>query len=68
MKEINAHYHQVQVCLVLSQVALSLSFSLGNKHKLCGTCSGCTAPDCRSCDNCFDMKKYDGPGKKKKCC
>ena len=34
----------------------------------CGTCSGCTAVNCKICTFCLDMKKYGGPGKMKQCC
>ena len=31
-------------------------------------CEGCCAKDCGVCITCKDMKKYGGPGKKKKAC
>ena len=31
-------------------------------------CEGCLAKDCGVCINCKDMKRYGGPGKKKKAC
>ena len=34
----------------------------------CGNCKACTAPDCRKCVYCLDMKKYGGPGTKKQRC
>ena len=34
----------------------------------CGECSACITTDCGKCDSCKDMKKFGGPGKKKKCC
>ena len=34
----------------------------------CGNCKSCTAPDCRKCVYCLDMKKYGGPGTKKQRC
>jgi len=34
----------------------------------CGSCKACTAPDCRKCVYCLDMKKYGGPGTKKQRC
>ena len=36
--------------------------------KCCGECSGCVATDCGSCITCKDMKKFGGPGRKKRCC
>ena len=34
----------------------------------CMKCEGCSAKDCGVCITCKDMKKYGGPGKKKKEC
>jgi len=34
----------------------------------CGSCSGCTTPDCGVCRNCVDNPKFGGPGAKKKAC
>ncbi|RXG72610.1 hypothetical protein Avbf_06314 [Armadillidium vulgare] len=34
----------------------------------CNKCPGCTTPNCRECVHCLDMKKYGGPGTKKKPC
>ena len=31
-------------------------------------CSGCNAEDCGNCSNCKDMKRFGGPGTKKKAC
>ena len=31
-------------------------------------CEGCLRLDCRSCVYCKDMRKYGGPGRKKKGC
>ena len=42
--------------------------NIGAGTKRCGECSGCVAMDCGSCINCKDMKKFGGPGRKKKCC
>ncbi|MPC17370.1 Histone-lysine N-methyltransferase 2B [Portunus trituberculatus] len=38
------------------------------KTQWCGKCPGCTTPNCLKCSNCLDMKKYGGPGTKKKPC
>ena len=38
------------------------------KAKRCGECRNCTTNDCGTCVYCSDMKKYWGPGKKKKNC
>jgi hypothetical protein len=34
----------------------------------CGSCTGCTTPDCGVCRNCIDNPKFGGPGAKKKAC
>ena len=34
----------------------------------CGHCIACTEPDCGVCSSCKDMKKFGGPGRKKKAC
>lgn len=34
----------------------------------CGSCTGCTTPDCGVCRNCVDNPKFGGPGAKKKAC
>lgn len=34
----------------------------------CGQCTGCKMEECGSCAYCKDMKKFGGPGKKKKAC
>ena len=31
-------------------------------------CEECKAKDCGSCSNCKDMRKFGGPGRKKKAC
>ena len=46
----------------------SIFIIIGKKHTNCGKCSGCKAIDCKICTNCKDMRKYGGPGKKKKRC
>ncbi|XP_065893425.1 uncharacterized protein [Dysidea avara] len=39
----------------------------GKKRSWC-KCSGCVQDDCGDCCNCKDMKRFGGPGKKKKRC
>ena len=34
----------------------------------CGSCSGCVAKECGTCNFCKDMKKFGGPGRLKKAC
>ncbi len=43
---------------------------MGKKPVLgqCGQCDGCLQEDCSQCIQCLDMKKFGGPGKKKKAC
>ena len=43
-------------------------FQVLRKTQWCGKCLGCTTPNCLQCVNCLDMKKYGGPGTKKKPC
>ena len=38
------------------------------RKKRCGQCHGCTLPDCAKCSYCKDMRKFGGPGRKKKGC
>ena len=38
------------------------------RARRCGECSNCKRDDCGTCMYCSDMKKYRGPGKKKRCC
>ena len=44
----------------------------GRKHlhvRRCGQCEGCLRlDDCGQCAECLDMKKFGGPGRKKKAC
>ena len=39
----------------------------GMKRLRCD-CTGCSRSDCGDCNYCKDMKKFGGPGKKKKRC
>jgi hypothetical protein len=34
----------------------------------CGKCTACTRPECGFCKNCIDMKKFGGPGIRKRAC
>ena len=34
----------------------------------CNECEGCLTPECRECHYCLNMKKYGGPGTKKRPC
>ena len=40
---------------------------LGVKRPRC-SCEGCSLSDCGVCNNCCDMKKFGGPGRKKQRC
>ena len=33
----------------------------------CGQCEACSAPNCGKCVYCLDMRRFGGPGHKKKC-
>lgn len=50
---------------LLKQTSLHL---LGTRKRKCGKCDGCVMETCGMCNNCKDMRKYGGPGKKKKGC
>ena len=41
---------------------------VGKKRSRCGNCIPCTLQDCGKCTYCLDMKKFGGPGRKKRCC
>ena len=46
-----------------------VSLNTGTKRaRRCGECSPCKRDDCGECVYCVDMKKFGGPGRKKKCC
>ena len=50
---------------------LKFSFELhcySGVRKRCGECIACTRDDCKDCASCKNMKKYGGPGTKKRCC
>ncbi|XP_063610138.1 uncharacterized protein LOC134784037, partial [Penaeus indicus] len=49
-------------------VTTTASGKVLRKTQWCNKCPGCTTPNCRKCVNCLDMKKYGGPGTKKKPC
>ena len=38
------------------------------KRKRCGSCEGCTRPDCGICKCCMDKPRFGGLGKRKQCC
>ena len=40
----------------------------GKRKRACGYCQSCKSQDCGVCLNCRDMKKFGGPGRKKKKC
>lgn len=40
----------------------------GKRRKRCNECPGCTREDCGTCENCKDMRKFGGLGRKKQCC
>ncbi|KAG7166224.1 histone-lysine N-methyltransferase trithorax-like, partial [Homarus americanus] len=49
-------------------VTTTASGKVLRKTQWCNKCPGCTTPNCLKCVNCLDMKKYGGPGTKKKPC
>nr|XP_053656993.1 uncharacterized protein LOC128705920 isoform X2 [Cherax quadricarinatus] len=49
-------------------VTTTASGKVLRKTQWCNKCPGCTTPNCLKCSNCLDMKKYGGPGTKKKPC
>lgn len=46
----------------------NICINAGHKRGRCGECSPCKKEDCGKCIYCLDMKKFGGPGQKKKCC
>ena len=38
------------------------------RRNRCKECPACTAPNCKKCHYCLDMKIYGGPGLKRKTC
>ena len=38
------------------------------RRSRCNDCPPCRMVNCGRCENCLDMKKFDGPGKKKQAC
>ncbi|XP_068215279.1 histone-lysine N-methyltransferase 2A-like [Palaemon carinicauda] len=54
-----------EVVTVLQKAA---SGKILQKTMWCNKCTGCNTPNCRKCVNCLDMKKFGGPGTKKKPC
>jgi len=39
--------------------------SKGKRCKRCNECAGCKQEDCGTCENCKDMRKFGGLGRKK---
>ena len=46
----------------------STGVSYMKRKRRCGRCHECTTQDCGACSNCKDMKRFGGPGTKKKAC
>lgn len=40
----------------------------GGKRRRCGSCTGCTTPNCGECAKCRDMPAFGGPGKMRQSC
>ncbi|KAK7079931.1 hypothetical protein SK128_001899 [Halocaridina rubra] len=64
-KEGNLKKRRREVVTVTEKAA---SGKILRKTVWCNKCVGCTTPNCQKCVNCMDMKKYGGPGTKKKPC
>ena len=53
--------------MIFSHIILDHNKYVGMKRPRCN-CTGCSKNDCGDCNYCKDMKKFGGPGKKKKRC
>lgn len=66
---------QVEFMATCIIICMYLCFTLhfqtnegAKRVRRCNECSGCKERDCDSCINCRDMKRFGGPGRRKKCC
>ena len=62
---LNLNQRKKQVCTMI--FILDRNKYVGMKRPRCN-CTGCSRNDCGDCNYCKDMKKFSGPGKKKKQC
>ena len=51
-----------------SRISLIYHINFLAKRKKCGQCDGCLVADCGKCIYCKDMRRFGGPGRKKKGC
>ena len=61
---IKKHMQDCHICIISCQSFVAVT----TRKKRCGQCHGCTLPDCSQCSYCKDMRKFGGPGRKKKGC
>lgn len=63
-KKNNSYVHTMKIILTY----IHNMTVIVNKSASCGNCEGCIRPDCGTCLNCKDKKKFGGPGRKKQAC